>query len=499
MKNVSFKLPFWVIIFLFSFSACQDDSINSIEPINVELSEHQVFLKEVSILLGKAISDPNDRVELKSWMEKADNDGQLVSFAFLLGDVDNFKINEIESQTKSSDFSYSKPSFLKKMEEVFNNNEEEFSQLYKSVRKEEESLQNLKSSDSRELFDYLTSLLVSDQYQIFYPFDPEFEDDDLSIPFFYTSYDPMNGADRNEGFLFLDGSENYETIADMRNDFLDENPVFLVVPIDPCDIPGETCNSVLLRSYDEIIGDPGYPHDPGYPGDPFEPGNPSDPGGGLPPPSNGGAVLLTYNVNHNHMTDDADMITTRVGKIRVNGTSWMGFAGANQKLQFRRGAGEGNITITAGQIVAKGLDYDVGPIVKISRKNCRKKNWVVANLNFDADWTMTKNSQNIAVFSKHNFVFSEAKVTAGYKSGFKLNASGGIEPYQESSGSGTLDIKLNASIFRANVELTRRQVLITIRGAHSTETYTDEGIDYNVKDVGIVDFYFKHWHTSFAD
>ncbi|MFW5778274.1 MAG: hypothetical protein ACOCW7_03795 [Bacteroidota bacterium] len=493
MKNTSFKLPFWVIIFLFSFSACQDDSINPTEPINTELSEHQAFLKEVSILLGKAISDPNDRVELKSWMEKADTDGQLVSFAFLLGDVDNFKINEIESHTKSSDFSYSKPSFLKKMEEVFNDNEAEFLQLYKSARKEEETFQNLKSLDSRELFDYLTSLLVSDQYQIFYPFDPEFEDDDLSIPFFYTSFDPMNGADRNDGFLFLDGSENYETIADMRNDFLDENPVFLVVPIDPCDIPGEPCNSVLLRTMDEIIDYPSYP------GEPSDPSNPSDPGGGLPPPSNGEAVLLTYNVNHNHMTDDVDMITTRVGKIRVNGTSWMGFGATFQKLQFMRGAGEGEITISPGQIVAEGIPFTVGSEVRIKRRNVRKKNWVVANLNFDADWTMTKNSQSFAVFSKHNFVFSEAKVTAGYKSGFKLNATGGVEAYHESSGSGTVDIKLNASKFRANVELSRRQVLITIRGAHSTETYEDEGIDYNVKDVGIVDFYFKHWHTSFAD
>ncbi|MFN2396856.1 MAG: hypothetical protein ABR597_14345, partial [Bacteroidales bacterium] len=60
----------WTIIVLFGLLlACQDDNL---EPNTIDLSEHQVFLKELSILLGRAISDPNDRDELKIWMERAD-------------------------------------------------------------------------------------------------------------------------------------------------------------------------------------------------------------------------------------------------------------------------------------------------------------------------------------------------------------------------------------------------------------------------------------------
>ena len=40
-------------------------------------------------------------------------------------------------------------------------------------------------------------------------------------------------------------------------------------------------------------------------------------------------------------------------------------------------------------------------------------------------------------------------------------------------------------------------MLSTITGAGSTgKTYSDGGILYNVKSVGIVDYYYKHWHTD---
>ena len=477
----------WLIIIFCGFLfACNDELL---EPIDYNLNDHQLFLKEVSILFGKSITDPEAREELKEWMRKADPNGQLMSFAYLFGDESKYKLNEKGRSEKVFENGFVRPAFVEKMQEIFENNEDEFTHLYRSTREMTMVQPNLKNSGSRELFDLLTNLLINEQYQIFYPFDPEFENDDLTIPFFYTSYDPLDGSTVNEGFLFNNGADDFERIPSLNNDFLDVNPVFLIVPIDPCDIEGQPCNSILLISDFEI----------GYPGDPTNPGNPGGPGGDLPPPANGGATLLTYNVNHNNMLDDRDMITTRVAKIRVRGTDWMGFGATHQKLQFMRGAGEGTISISNGQIVADGLSFMVGPEVKISRRNCRKERWVNANLNFDADWRMSKNSQAFAVFSKHHLVFSTGKVTAGFKSGYKVNPAGEIESYQEISGSGSLDIQLDAAKFRSNVELSRRQVLITIVGQNSTYTYSDGGVLYNVKDIGIVDFYFKHWHTSFAD
>jgi len=481
------NISFWIIFILIGFfTACQDDFVDQ---LNFENNEEPLFLREISLLLGEAISNSQDRNELKNLMSEVDTYyGELVSFAFLLGDKDNYKTNEL-NYLKSSGGLSSGPEFLNKMKVIFENNEDKFPHLHKKAKKAKKYSPNLKSSDSREIFDYLTSL-ISGQYQIFYPYDPEFEDDDTSLPFYYTSYDPLNGANKNEVFYFNEGGSDFEILPEEYNDFLDDNPVFLVIPVDPCDLPGNDCDVYLLIPPEE--DDLGFP--PDYPGFPFEPG---DDIGDLPPPANGGSVLLTYNVDHNNMTDDNDMITTRVAKIRVKGTSWMGFGSTHQKLRFMRGAGEGQITITGGQILAAGVQFTVGPELKISRKNVKKKRWVNANLPFDADWLMSKNTQNFAVFSIHHLVTSTAKVNASYKSGFKINAQGNIEAHQESSGSGTLDIQLNAARFRANTELSRRQVLITIVGDNSTYTYTENGVDYNVKEIGIVEFYFKHWHTSF--
>lgn len=462
-----------LIVFLHLFTSCNEEITN---PINSDelLNENQLFLREMSILLGKAIAEQEDMNELKDWMTQADDHGQLVSFAYLLGLEEHYKINELENSMNRN--SRSKPYFLDRMENIFYDNQDDFLHLHKKVKLEKETGMSKRSSDARETFDYLTQLLASENYQIFYPYDPEFDDDDTSIPFYYTSYDPMNGESKNEGFLFASNTGDYEKVGVMTNDFLDNNHVFLIVPIEPCDLPGMPCDAIELS--------------PGI----------VNPGGDLPPPANGEAVLLTYNVNHKYITDDNDMITSKIGKIRVKGTSWMGFGGTKQKLRFMRGAGEGAISFVDGQIIAAGLQYDVGPEIHIKRKYVKDKGeWVDFNHTFDADWLMTKNSQAFAVFSKHNLVFTKGKVNAGYQSGFKVGSDGKVEAHYNSSGSGELEMQIDAAKYRSKVELSRRQVLITNVGTNSTSTYTEDGIDFNVKTIGIIDFYFKHWHTSFAD
>ena len=79
----------------------------------------------------------------------------------------------------------------------------------------------------------------------------------------------------------------------------------------------------------------------------------------------------------------------------------------------------------------------------------------------------------------------------------KLNEKGELVSTPTATGSATVKMTEGSAILRANVELPRRQVLSTITGAGSTgKTENDGGIEYNVKTVGIVDFYFKHWYTD---
>jgi hypothetical protein len=87
---------------------------------------------------------------------------------------------------------------------------------------------------------------------------------------------------------------------------------------------------------------------------------------------------------------------------------------------------------------------------------------------------------------------------ANIKYAYKYNTVSGLwEGTIEPTGSTNVKVTSGSSIFRSNSELTRRQVLSTITGAGSTgKTLNDGGIEYNVKSVGIVDYYFKHWYTD---
>ena len=82
------------------------------------------------------------------------------------------------------------------------------------------------------------------------------------------------------------------------------------------------------------------------------------------------------------------------------------------------------------------------------------------------------------------------------KSGFKIE-NGKIVPSYEASGDVKIKVTVGAAKFRHNVEISRRMVLITNVGTGTTgRTILDNGVAYNVKTMGIVDYYFKHYHSK---
>jgi len=52
-------------------------------------------MKETSILIGRLLSDKDVRNEVLSKMKKVDDNGDIVSFAYLLQDEKHYKKNEI--------------------------------------------------------------------------------------------------------------------------------------------------------------------------------------------------------------------------------------------------------------------------------------------------------------------------------------------------------------------------------------------------------------------
>ncbi|WP_019037489.1 hypothetical protein [Psychroflexus tropicus] len=150
-----------------------------------------------------------------------------------------------------------------------------------------------------------------------------------------------------------------------------------------------------------------------------------------------------------------------------------------------------------GTITAKGNDYVVREI-RIRRKDCRKKRWVGFNTEFDPDWTMSENSQSIAVFSIHHLRAS-ASAELKAKSGFKLE-NGAIKPSAEVSGEVKINVNTGKAILRVNFEISRRHVLATNVGpGTSGSTIQSGGVHYNHKWNDRFNYYFNHYYTDLTD
>ena len=175
----------------------------------------------------------------------------------------------------------------------------------------------------------------------------------------------------------------------------------------------------------------------------------------------------------------------------------MQFGGTHQKLRLFRGSYEGGMTQNAdGTITVTGLKYQIGSDFRVRRGFVRRGDWVTFDREFDPDWNQSENTQQIVVFSLHHWRPS-AEFSAGVKYGLKKDDKGNWSGTPEATGSASVKFTSGSAITRSNSELPRRQILSSITGVGSTgSTYTDGGVSYNVKSVGIVDYYFKHWYTD---
>jgi hypothetical protein len=490
MKKI-FKSAFLIMLSTTILVSCSEDS-ETIDLQTENLNDKQKLMQETSILLGKMLTNSEVKTALNQKMKEVDEDAEIVSFAYLFEQENGLRKNEISNFSKRK--VNSSNVFKTALQNEFEKNEENYKTIANVL--EAKTPKGALARTSATIANDLASLLVSEELQIFYPFDPEYEDDDTSVQEFYVSFDPLNNAQTNTGYKFQVELTDIVVVDGMSNDFLDDNPVYVIVPIDPCDIPGRPCgftelqpapldpNNELLPSVNQfLINNPG-----GFTG-----GNTGGTG------SNNNTVptttLLTANTNHNNIPE-SDIISSYIPRIQINGTSWMGFGGTHQKLRFFRGTTDGAVTQNAdGTITATGTKYTIKDF-RCKRKYVkRKKRWLGFDAEFDPDWNMTENTQVMAVFSLHHISASaSAELTA--KSGFKVEG-GEIKPNTEASGSVKINFSLGSSKFRANAEMSRRQILATIVGTGTTgQTINDNSVQYNVKKIGIVDYYFKHFYTD---
>lgn len=243
-------------------------------------------------------------------------------------------------------------------------------------------------------------------------------------------------------------------------------PTFIVSEIDPCDVVGGTCSSVELTVASGSFN-----------------------------PINNTPQLLTDNINHAEVNDENYLLSSKIPRIRINGTSWMGFGGTHQKLVFMRGSYDTqNVSVgTNGTISANGYKEVIGEF-RTKRKNVKYKYWLDFDKNFDTDWRMGENEQALAVFSQHH-LSATGSISVSPKVGLKYNfTTNKIEPTAEAMFGLNLQLSFGNTKFRSNASQSRKYNLAYNVGSGLTsKTYNYNGIDWNVKDLGIIEYFYNHY------
>jgi hypothetical protein len=416
-------------------------------------AERMLFKKETSLLVGRLLANKDVMDEVLLRMREVSADGELVSFAYLLGkDKGIRKSEKLPSKTARKN-----SLFAQALKVEIEGNKADYPIIDRlTAQKKVPSVRGRLALD--------LDPFTSQNLQIYSPYNEVNGYPEIRYKAYYTSEQLEDGSPTNSGYYFNGVSESY--VSSMNNNLIDTNPSFIISTIDACDIVGGVCNTKELFT------------------------------SAFPPPLTTVATLLTYSVDHSNITEE-DILTTRIPSIKIKGTDYMEFGGTHQKLRIFRGTVEGGITQNADATASiTGLKYQVGTDVRTKRKNVRKENWVTFDTQFDPDWNQSETTQQLVVFSLHKLV-PKAKFSGKVDYSVKPNEKGELVSTQTPTGSATVEFTEGSAKFRANVELPRRQVLSTITGVASTgKTQNDGGIEYNVKTVGIIDFYFKHWYTD---
>lgn len=445
------------------YSRQSNETSSTVIETKLDDSQMVLFKKETSLLVGRLLTNKVVMDEVLLRMSEVSADGELVSFAYLLGKDKG--IRKSESEKIASQTTRKNSLFAQALKSEIEANKADYPIFNRlTAKKKATTVQTRVGID--------TDPFTDQNLQIYSPYNemkgnPEMKmkgNTKMSYTAYYTSEQVEDGSPTNSGYYFNGVSESY--VSSMSNNLIDTNPSFIVSVIDDCDIVGGVCNTKELFT------------------------------SALPPPLTTIATLLTYSVDHSNITEE-DIITSRIPSIKIKGNDYMEFGGTHQKLRIYRGTVEGGITQNAdGTSSISGLKYQIGTDVRTKRKNVINENWVAFDAQFDPDWNQSETTQQLVVFSLHK-LSKKAEFSGKVDYSIKLNEKGELVSTPTATASATVKMTEGSAKLRANVELPRRQVLSTITGVGSTgKTQNDEGIEYNVKTVGIIDFYFKHWYTD---
>jgi len=451
------------------FSSClpqEDASISQTDPLwtqTLPLAEWKQVetAKEFSQLLGEVMQEKEARIALSQLIQQYDDFGDAVSLSTLLGDQTSMPPSELARlATFENGFAARKESSPVR-EAILEHSLANLSQ-YPFLERSFETFRSQKGASQARvsLREDLVAFYASQGLVIHFPYEERFDWETYQGAV-TTTYDPLIREDWNEGFLFSligDGPQG-KGIPYLDDAYSLDHATLVVTYLD--------------EDFYEMNNTPPVPE--------------------LPTPA-ADAVILDYNVNHTSISQE-DILFTTIPEVQMADREYKKIFSRFVKVRFFRGSSKVKVSFNGTlSATAEGETYRY-ELIKFSKDDVDLKRWKTVNIQFDPDWDMSENSQQLLLFS-HYTRSGKSKGTASAKVGYDFVNQ---KPTAEYTTSVTVEAELEQSVFRTNSELSRRSVLASIVGASNFGVRSRNGIDYNVKTVGPLRFYFEHRFTDITD
>lgn len=453
---------------LLSVTSCRNEVTNPNSeniPISAEVKKKEV-MKEFSKLLGKVLTDKNNRRYVVSLIhDRNDNSEAITVNALFNKDIPTEEAKTLNEYSKTSrintDFNFFKQTVINE----FNKEKKNYPILSAEIAKDASSTGRTTNED---IFDDISDFYVSQGLDVYFPYEENF---DLSVENQVSlTWDPMTGQEWNSGYItpspLNDGGHELQLapVSYITDEYAYNYPTLVVRP------------AAWIGS--EIVSDP----------------NPylSTPSNN--PPSwyfQGWQGFLTGNVDHTKIMND-DVLKVTIPKIRLKEhlatfltPTTITLARTSSDLKFDD---QGNLALPLMPNTLHLLER-----FNIKRRDARNHNWVEVNLLWDDDWNMSEVEENMTWGSIHTFQTS-LNVSGKVKVGWDKEKS---KPTYEPTMDVDFSFKLaNRCRLEHNNNISRRAVLTQVVGDTGAGVYNDNGVEYSIRNAGKMDYYFKPYLTK---
>ena len=469
MKQNSVHFSGYLLAGTLLFSSClpkEEISIQSVDPLwtqNLQLEEWQQVetAKEFSQLLGEVMQEKEARIALSKLIQQYDDFGDAVSLSTLLGDRASMPPSEVARLATFENGMALRQESSPVREAILDHSLANLSH-YPFLERSFETFRSQKGASQARvsLREDLVAFFASQGLVIHFPYEERFDWETYqgSVT---TTYDPLIREDWNEGFLFsLTGDGAQGNRVPYVDDAYSVDHATLVV-------------TYLDEDFYEMNNTPPVPE--------------------LPTPAPN-AVILDYNVNHTSISQ-ADILFTTIPEVQMTNRSYKKIFSRFVKVRLFRGSSKVKVNLNGTtSTTAEGDTYRYDLII-FSKDDIDLKRWKTVNIQFDPDWDLSENSQQLLLFTELRR-HGKAKATASAKVGYDFVNQ---KPTAEFTTSVLIEAESENSVFQTNYELSRPSVLASIVEAGNFGVRTRNGIDYNVKSVGHMHFYFEHRFTDITD